>query len=330
MASCHQGIIVTGGKRSSPSCDASLLDLGDLSWRKLGHMTSLRDNHTSCTLRGNPYRVVVMGGMIVVDFNTVSNTCEMFDSCSGVWMKLPDLPDESYSHASCSIGDYSILLVGGASSWQIKNQVHMLDTRTASWQPLAPLPGPRVSLAACTIGNSVIVTGGFTSCEPKRRAHSDDGSCSPDEGDCGPKFGPVCRDTFIYDITAGAWRTAAAMPHARAAHCCVPVGSGPSTRAMVIAGRSAESFEMESAEFYDLRTDTWAEVKIPPERKVFCGCSCCPVDDDAVMVLGGDTPFASDEVSKLDTHAMRWTPLPAIMKMPKPRQSFSLSVVALL
>ncbi|KAH3761039.1 hypothetical protein Pelo_7135 [Pelomyxa schiedti] len=256
--------------------------------------------------------MLFMGGLVVVELNTATNNCEMFDSETGDSEDLPALPDESYSHASCLIGDFSILLVGGASSSQIKNQAHMLDVRTASWQPLPSLPGRRVSLAACTIGNSVIVTGG---------------SCSPDGGGCGPKFGPVCRDTFIYDIAAGAWRTAAAMPHARAAHCCVPVGSGPSTRAMVIGGRSAESLLMETAEFYDLRTDTWAEVPIPPERKVFCGCSCCPVDDDSVMVLGGDTPFASDEASKLDTHTMTWSARKS-PKMPAPRQSFSSCVIA--
>ncbi len=105
------------------------------------------------------------------------------------WYPLSSMNSERYGCASASLPN-QLVVVGGSAGRSNLASVEALDLRTNRWRELAPLPKALYGCAATSLRVSttqrvIVACGG---CDESRSAMA---------------------DTYIYDVTADAWRTAA-------------------------------------------------------------------------------------------------------------------------
>lgn len=125
---------------------------------------------------------------------TVS-TVTSYDTKSGVWKTLPNLPAPR-DHAGAALVGNTMYVLGGRTHGQVnvRNTTYALDVRSpeAGWSQKADMPTARGGLATGIVGSVVYTFGG--------------------EGNPAPGSNGVYNQTEAYDTVTDAWTKLASMP----------------------------------------------------------------------------------------------------------------------
>jgi hypothetical protein len=177
------------GEPFVPVGRAFVLDGG--SWRRLADPPLARGAATAQAIGGKIY---VTGGAPTEDVDAYSEL-DVYDPAADAWTKAAPMPTAREHLASCAI-DGKLIAVGGwfGSSRTASHAAEAYDPSNDSWSRLADLPTARGGLAAIDYDGVCHVIGGEDWALPAP------GTYDVHEG---------------LDVSAGQWRTFAAMPTSR-------------------------------------------------------------------------------------------------------------------
>jgi len=244
-----------------------------------------------------------------------------YEPASDTWSSRAPLLIGLYDLAAHSIGEKIYVIGGYAGRRGFDNTVQIYDAETDSWSSREPMPGPRYTFSSEVVGGRIYVIGGHgepSVPDPTREPYWErtnrvdvfdpasgwsEGVPAPepisDAASCelggrifvfgGEGSGDYDDRTFVYDVAANAWASAAPAPLARLGHSCVRVGEA----FFLVGGRDANSRSLRVVERYEPGTDTWSSHEPMPSPRHWFGATAIA---DAVYVFGG-----SNELHGLST-----------------------------
>jgi hypothetical protein len=215
-------VLVTGGvsnAAAAPLGTAEIYDPSANSWQPTAHgMVTGRFGHSATTLSNG--LVLVAGGSGPRPGGGVMalRSAELFNPVDGTWQAVAhDMADARTGLTAISLQDgQKVLVCGGtvpvgAGSGADLAFCELYDTATGTWMPTGSMHHPRSAHSATALSaTTVLVAGG------RAPGANDDGG-----------FDPFARATAeVYDLAAGTWQDAPAMPAGRAFHRAVSLGAG--------------------------------------------------------------------------------------------------------
>ena len=263
---------------------------------------------------------------------------DVFDPAANKWTRLADLP-EPLTHAATVADGKNILLIGGYVGDHPApgtRSVWKFDTRKNRFEPLPPLPAPRGAGAAAILGTNLHFFGGVVRDQhgnsirdsanhwmldltnidagwqakrslPNPRNHlagvtaggrifAIGGQYLDDEYDQNQS------DVHVYNPHTDRWWQAASLPRG-VGHINAST-FGLNDRIYVVGGainvNGSKINEADKIYSYDVYTNNWSTVgSLPAPRK----SPLANVVDDELLVIGGATPYPTDQTWR--------TPLPA-------------------
>ncbi len=203
-------------------------------WRPLPAMPEGREQLAMAPLGS---AVVLSGGLGKEDTQETVDVWQ-FNTATGRWQGLPDLPLARAGHAMVQV-DGRLYVLGG--SGPDAQAVFVFDSTQGAWSR-APwrLPKPLIDLAAVADGNRIYILGGRNSEGPLRTAG-------------------------VVDAQTGSWRDLPAMPRPRAGHTAVIMNG----RLHVTGGVARESLKTWAEhDVFDVRANRWtAASPLPTPRQ---------------------------------------------------------------
>lgn len=189
------------------------------------------------------------------DGNTVA-TFEAFDSATGAWFTLPDLP-ERRDHFGLAVLDGKLYLSGGSIffSAAIRAGLWVFDPATNAWGALAPMPAPRAQHGMAAVNGKLYVAGGVVS-------------------------GPDPRALWAYDPATGEWQTNLPDMPTEREHLSVVEAGG---KLYAIGGRKGSN--LPATEVYDPATNMWTTLAPMPTAR---GGMAAGVIDGMIHTAGGE------------------------------------------
>jgi len=117
-----------------------------------------------CMVVTSPHTFLVIGGS--QDMLKSSNTSSVveYNSLTGEWRSLPDLPVWRSGHACVLVTTKSgpgVLLAGGSHHAELQKTVHLLDLRTERWFPAGTLRVEREEFGLAVLGERIVVLGSY-------------------------------------------------------------------------------------------------------------------------------------------------------------------------
>ena len=154
---------------------------------------------------------------------------------------LTRMPEPRWSH-SMEIFDDSLLIVGGRTTWNFKDNLSSVvqyDIKKNEWKQLAPLPYKVSEMATVRWGDNIVVIGG---CDENWEA-----------------LGTV----IIYNVKTEQYHMLPAMRCKRRGCTAVVIGNN----IVVLGGEDEESETMKSVEVFNFERNTWEELPEMSEKR---------------------------------------------------------------
>lgn len=240
-------------------------------------------------------RLYVFGGFSVGLTTTARS--DVYDPATGVWSRLPDMP-EQLTHSTAVVDGSRIWLVGGYVGnhpGPSTTSVWVFDTATRSWARGPSLPQARGAGAASLLGRQLHFFGGSTRISGVTTDRPEHWSLDLDGGTTWQRRAdfPTPRNHLAsatvggslfafggqftedeanglqarvdrYDLATGRWQRVADLPRARS-HTVAVVQDG---RVLLIGGTDPGGAPSADATWYDPATDAWARMtSLPGARK---------------------------------------------------------------
>jgi N-acetylneuraminic acid mutarotase len=210
-------------------------------------------------------RVIVSGGY---GSSGAISTSRIFNPTTLLWSAGPALSSTRYQHASVTLPDGKVLILGGISSSAL-NTVELYDPALNTWTVKSPMSVARSVLSAVLLSDgNVLVTSGttselynpstdtWTSMGNLLSSHSSDHTATLlPNGDAlvvGGNTSPTGVEERFNPLT-GTWRPTAKMAVRRYSHTATLLNNGK----VLIAGGYTSFGATNEAELYDPETDTW-------------------------------------------------------------------------
>ncbi len=317
--------------------------LVDPLWVPTGSMLTAR------ALDEGPNIAVELGGGIVWAGGTgvgraTLRSVERYDSATGVWTFLPDLPRSRTGHVTAALPDGRLFAFGGYDDGGA-----IYDPGLGSWSVLAPLTGTRRSGARATslADGRVLVSGGWTGTgyadpaqmfDPATDTWASAGSIGMGRywhaatrlsdgrvliaggttysGFGDPRFNARPTATArVYDPTTGGWSSAGTLSQPRSRPRAVLLQTGHVLVAGGVAASGSSFGPSSAADLYDPVTGGWSPTGSLGIGRDYHSLTLLP--DGRVLAAGGLGPagvLATTEIYSLATGT--WTSGPAL-RMPR-------------
>ena len=197
------------------------------------------------------------------------------------WTPATSLHVARTAFAAATLGDGSVLVVGGSPGSSAGSSAERYDPGTDRWVVTGSLATPRVgpTLAALPDGGAVVV------------------------GGTGPSG--LLASAERYDATSGSWSDAGTLGTARTNHSMTVLADG---RVLMAGGVSANGGATNEVEIFDPASNTWA--RAASLRNPRYNHSATLLRDGRVLVAGGFTPgsfhTATKKAEVYDPVADRW------------------------
>lgn len=236
-------ILIAGGLDSGsqhiPLCE--VYDPPTEAWSETGSMYTGRGSHTATLLPdGTVLACGGIEGMGDIPTADATDTCEVYDSCNGVWTPTNSMSIERFGHTATLLNDGNVLVCGGFSDVYVAIETcELYDPSSGNWSSTGSLNVARGgfevrNFTATLLGNGeVLVTGGH-----------------PGAG------GEAIQSCELYDPVTGSWSLTADMSEGRINHSATLLENGK----VLVAGGAGDPTWKASCELYDPDTETWCSV----------------------------------------------------------------------
>jgi hypothetical protein len=319
IAACWRGqhdnaVVLTGGTKilfagGADAAGASLrqsavYDLADGTWSDPVLLGTARQLHTLTLL---PDGTVLATGGLSAAAGAPLKTAEIFDPDENEWSAATNAMAAGRAGHSATALDNGLVLVAGGSGPRTGGGVvalrsaELFDPTDQTWQPVEPgMTDARTGHTALSLqgGKSVLVCGGSV---PVGAA---------DQADLA-----FCE---LYDTASAKWTPTGTMHHPRSAHSATALSA---TTVLVAGGRAPgatsdgfDPFARDTAEVYDLTSQTWQEVAPMPAGRAFH--RGVPFGAGKALILGG-ADHADNETGyrgALQFAAGAWTAFPGLIE----------------
>jgi MYXO-CTERM domain-containing protein len=240
--------------------------LVDPNWNSTGDMATTRAFHTSVTLADQ--RVLVSGGAIDINFNTLRAGAELYDQPTGTWASVDDMHTARVFHGVWQLKSGQVLASAGRASTLAGGKItETLDLATGHWTegPTLPAPPRYTQANGVTKDGKPFFCGGF-------------------QGDTLDIF---YKDAYVYDEAAGAWQEQpGSLSVARRYHLAFPLPDG---RLLIAAGKEAiqtgEALTT-TTEYFDSDQGTFSPGPDMKASRYYPGAALTP---DGILFAGGIT-----------------------------------------
>jgi N-acetylneuraminic acid mutarotase len=217
----------------------------------------------SCVINGKIY---VIGGANSPIFGSLSDTVQIFDPQTHIWLPAPSLPFVC-SSPSCNFVDGKIYVFGGYennSDSLPSNTLEIFDTSTELWSKGPNMPVARSGQESCVIDGKIFIMGGF-------------GNASND----------ILNSIDVFNPSTEQWSTAPPMLFGRAFFALNIVDG----KIYVMGGYGGVAYD--STEIFDSASNAWS---VGPSMPIGMseGASC--VLDGKIYVMGGPNYFNKFEI----------------------------------
>ena len=250
----HPRVYVMGGSDGSSDLNtAEVYNPQTNTWTAIPPMGSRREGAAAAALMGpdGQSRVYVMGGYGV-------DTAEVYDPHTNTWTAIPPMHSKRQFTAAAALvgpdGQSRVYVMGGFDGSYL-NTAEVYDPQANTWTAIPPMSSKRHGPAAATLvgpdGQSrVYVMAGL------------DGSS-------------YLNTTEVYDPQANTW-TAIPPMHSKRWSPAAAALMGPDgqSRLYVVAGRDGSS-RLNTAEVYDLQTNTWTAIPPMSSERYGPAAVCC-------------------------------------------------------
>jgi hypothetical protein len=180
----------------------------------------------------------------------------------GVWTTLPPLTKARFAHASVTLDDGRLLVVGGADTSDSVNTSEAYDPVAKTWA-IATMTEARAGLALAKLTDgSVLALGG---------------------GNCTSCIADNTTERFV--PATNLWGGDTKMKQARAGHAAVLIEGGTK---VLVAGGAAQA----TAETYDVAAKTWTATSPMHRARLLLGLAVLP-DGSVVTAGGGDSSLGN-------------------------------------
>lgn len=234
-------------------------------------------------------QVYVVGGLVIDDGLSVTDTVEIYDIASDTWSFAASLPIPLH-HAGVARLD-GILYVMGGFLGDARIETWAYDPQTDHWMQRASMPEPRGAAWSVSFGGRIYVFGGDLI------------------------SGFARQSTFIYDPLTNSWTIGADVPTPRQHLNAVAVGEF----IYVIGGRDSRPGQPARStnvnERYDPATNTWQSMTPMPTAR---SAMATAAFGNRIFVAGGEIPILYDVNEVYDIATDTWS-CQAPMPIPRHR-----------
>ena len=252
-------------------------------------------------------KLFVFGGFATSTITTTAQA-HAFDSTTGTWSRLADVPLPMTHSGSASDGALVYLAGGFVGDWKgtstpVSRKVFVYDTVSNTWSSITPLPQARGAGALVRVGRKLHFFGGLDHNFNDRGEH------------------------WVLDLRKPTvWREAAAMPNPRN-HLGYALAG---TKIYAIGGQhvlNEEQGNVADVHAYDVITGTWSQVASLPQPRSHTHNSTFVIGGDRLVIAGGATndTVTLTNLLEYDSAGDRWFNLG---EMPEPRSAAVAKVLA--
>jgi hypothetical protein len=216
---------------------------------------------------------------------TPSDHLTRFDPRTETYTELAPIP-HPLNHVGVVVYRGDLYVLGGYGQRvdaHTTKHFYRYDPDTDRWSRMPDLPDPRSAMAVGVIGHTLIMAGGARDRVPT-------------------------SDTFAFDFRTRRWSRLPNM-HSRREHVGDAVADG---KLYVLGGRAPESLAVDTAERFDLATDSWET--LPPMPVPAGGLAAVAVGDRVIAIGGGNDEAATvtGAVQEFDPKSDEWSLLPSL------------------
>ncbi len=243
-------VLVAGGSSyyGDPSRNVEVYTPETNTWRATGLMGVARYSHTATLLPNG--RVLVTGGSGNYYSTDPSRTAEVYDTVTGTWSPIAQMPSSHSNHSATLLPDGRVLVYGSAGNTDIYNP------STGTWVTAGSTSIQRYSFTATLLpGGKVLVAGGSSS------------------------SGTAAE---LYDPAAGAWVATSSLATARALHMAALLPNG---QVLVAGGQDTAQAPLALAERYDATAGAWSATGLLNTART--GFTVTLLPQGKVLVVGG-------------------------------------------
>lgn len=254
---------------------------------------------------------------------------ERYNTATGTWHPIADLPGARVEHAAVRLPDGRVLITGGVSvSSFVLTTGLVYDPGADTWTPIAPDPVARYAhtLHLLPDGRVLAVGGTQTIDHPRNREIYDP---TDDQWSLGsPGIAPRNRHAAVrlfdgrilvaggrtaaltaleptaevFDPATGAWSPAGTLVTPRLMPVMTLLADG---RVLMTCGSNATSTAFQAAEIYDPASNTWTATGAPQRYR--SGCAAILLPDGRVLVSGGNGTNADTSAELFDPRTGTWS-----------------------
>jgi N-acetylneuraminic acid mutarotase len=234
--SCVVGgrLYVMGGNDSSSTVSTmDMFDPNSGQWVSKNSMSTDRGLAACVSIGGKIY---VIGGMRFVGISydyTGLRTVEVYDTNSGTWTQLADMPTARWGHSAGALNGKIYVFGGvsgaGHSGWIPYSSVEVYNPQTDTWTTKSNMPTNRYCLSTCVLDRSIYTIGGW---------YNSGG-------------GPIYDKVEVYDPERDTWFTETPMPVKRAVLASIVVGG----RIYVYGGARTTHPNIGTSAIYEFETN---------------------------------------------------------------------------
>ena len=266
-------LLADGRVLAAAKADSAVSSRGDNSWTAItprkydvggGRLLALQDGSalliggSPSTFANNPY--------------APTRQVVRFDPSTATWITKKDMPDSRGGHTLTTLGDGTVLVVGGSGGSLSPRQpvetvakVARYDPATDSWSALAPLAQGRYGHSATLLadGRVLVVGGAFSKTVNSENVGSE-----------------ALNSAELYNPATNTWQTVAPLSRTRSGHKATLLLDGT---VLIIGGDSGTGST--TAERYNPQTNTWTSAATLGAYRV--GFAATQLLGGDVLVTGG-------------------------------------------
>ncbi|MGE3164378.1 MAG: kelch repeat-containing protein [Planctomycetota bacterium] len=227
-----------------PNSTYEFLDEATMGWTSSALPPGVvpRARHTATVL--NDGRVLVTGGYTNVGGIT-TNTCDIYDPVTDVWVATDSLAQARQSHAAVKLDDGSVLVVGGGTT-----AVERFDPATETWSSAGSLAEPRhYNSTTKLLDGRVLVAGGIY--------FSGTMFLNSDSAELFDPEKPIASAWSTVQTSEPGFRATLDPPRQWHAAHLMPSGN------VLIVGGLDGSLPLASTELFDVQHDAWVDSPLP-------------------------------------------------------------------
>jgi len=123
-----------------------------------GGLTKVRRSTAQVAVCAHENKIYAFGGCYGHPF-VLLNTCEVYDTTTNTWERLPDMAEVRSAPAACQV-DGKIYVCGGHDNHTYLTSCEVLDTRTRTWSRAATMQTLRGAHSSVAYDGRVFACGG--------------------------------------------------------------------------------------------------------------------------------------------------------------------------